>query len=110
MYLHAVHREMSSHPQVCLLPAVMATRDSPASTDTHYFAQLRGQAEEALSKTERRACSLVAQVLQAHALLGATVGLPLKAGQQQQQQLVGSISKIEKQVHVCVHACVCSVV
>ena len=75
----------------------MAAPDSSAYSDSQYFAQLRQQAEGALSKTERRACSLVAQVLQAHALLGATVGLPLKVGQQK-QQLVNSIGKIEKQV------------
>ncbi len=81
----------------------MAALNSSASADTQYLTQLRGQAEGALSKTEQRACSLVAQVLQAHALLGATVGLPLKTSQQ--QQLVSSIGKIEKQVRVC--ACVC---
>ena len=84
----------------------MAAPDRTGSNNLQYFSQLRRQADEALSKTERRASSLVAQVLQAHALLGAAVGDPPKVDQQR-QQLVNSIGKIEKQVCVYMRVCVC---
>lgn len=51
----------------------MASQDPAVYSDRQYFTQLRRQADEALSKTERGASALVAQVLQVHALLGSTV-------------------------------------
>lgn len=81
----------------------MAAQDPPAYSDRQYFTQLKRQADEALSTTERAASSLVAQVLQVHALLGATVGfLPSESGRRSAQRTLqlGALARTREKARI----------
>lgn len=81
----------------------MAAQDPVLHSDRQYFTQLKRQADEALSKTERGASSLVAQVLQVHALLGSTVGfLPAESGRRGAQRTLqlGALARTREKARV----------
>ena len=102
---------MSLRPTV-LASVPMAGKNITGYSDLQYFSQLRRQAEGALSKTERSASSLVAQVLQVHALLGASVGsVPTESSRGSTQRALqqGALTRMREKVRRKLSCALCMV-